>query len=185
MKKLLLSLAAVAFIFSACGPKTQSIHLGDFTATIPASFEILHQEDSYPESAALYFQSEDGALLALNNIVYYSDEEIEHVEDLYDGIEGFLENKIIELFNNVDEGPLHEQLFSAFTIEDIDEIKFDEDGVGRFAFSGVFGEEDQPFVGDIIIYFHGGALVKQLALADTDEQIEELNKIALDLKFDE
>ena len=180
MKKLLLSLAAAALVIAACD-KPKTVHIADFTASYPSSFEIMHQEDNFPNSAALYLQSADGEQLAMNSIVYYSDAELEYLDEAYEGIEHFLENKIIELFDHLDRG----ELLPGFAVEDIDdEVKSDDNGVGRLYCNGTYGDDNMPWKGGIIIFLNNGALVKQLAIADTDAQVNALFKIAQDIEFD-
>ena len=181
MKKLAIVLAAASLLFAAC-TKTKTIQLADFTATYPASLEVMHSSDNFPDDAALFFQGENGQI-GMNTVVYYSDAELGHIAELYaeDGaLHGFIYNKLMELFNKVDEG----DILPGLDIEDVSQIEWsDDDLCGSFLFSGTHGEEADPFIGGITIYLNNGALVSSLAVGAQSDDVDELLGIATSLEF--
>lgn len=182
MKKLLFALALVPFLFASCDPKPQSLKIADFTITYPASLEVIGQQDSYPESAAVYLAGENNQFGAYS-IVYYSNAELKYIEGLHEGLDNFLENKIIELLNTVVEGGF-DQVFPGLKVEDFDEIEWNDDkSVAWLYLTGTHGE-DQPWTGGITIYFNDGALVKLLGICNTREEYDELENIMLNIEFD-
>ena len=183
MKKLLFALALVPFLFASCDPKPQTLKIADFTATIPASLQVIHQEDSFPESASFYLTGE-GNQFGAYSIVYYSDAELEYIEGLHEGLDNFLENKIIELLNTVVEGGFN-QVFPGLEVDDFDEIEWNDDkSVAWLYMKGTHGD-DQPWTGGITIYLNEGALVKLLGICNTREEYDELENIMLEIEFDE
>lgn len=179
MKKLLFALAIVPLLFAACEPKTKTIRLADFTVTYPASLEIMHQSNGFPDDAAIFFQGENGQI-GMNMVVYYADSELEYLEGLYGSLPAFVENKLHELFNNLVNGAIVEDL----TVEDVSEIEWTDDEMNAsFLFSGTREDGETPFIGGITIYMYNGALVSSLALGSEPEEVEELQKIATDFEF--
>ena len=184
MKRILSVLAAAVVLFTACDSnKTKTIRVADFVATYPASLEILHSSDGFPNDAALYFKGENGQL-GFNTVVYYSDAEIEYLEERFeeqDGLEGFIYSKVMELFDKVDRGLIVPDL----QIEDVSDLDISDDGLCQSVlFSGISGEEEEPWIGGITIYFNNGALVTSLAIAASAEDMDELLAIGTGLEFD-
>ena len=183
MKKLLFTLALVPFLFASCDPKPQTLKIADFTATIPASLQVIYQEDSFPESATFYLTGEKNQFGAFS-IVYYSNEELDYVEKLHDGIDNFLENKILELLNTVVEGGFN-QVFPGLEVDDFDEIEWNDDkSVAWLYMKGTRGDSI-PWSGGITIYLNDGALVKLLGICNNREEYNELENIMLNIEFDE
>lgn len=183
MKRILLALAIVPFLFASCEPKTKTIHVADFTVTYPASLEVLHSEDNFPNSAALYLAGENNQL-GMYSIVYYSDDEMEYLDKLHAGLENFLENKIVELLNTLDGGGFDE-IYPNLSVDDFSEIEWNEDkSVAWLYCNGTYGEDETPWKGGITIYFNGGALVKLLGICNNDEEYDELEKVMLNIEFD-
>ena len=185
MKKLLFALALVPFLFASCGPKTKTVQMADFSITYPSSYEILYQKDGYPEDAQIYFQGENGQI-AMNTIVYYSDKELDYVDDLHNGLDNFYENKILELLNNLIEGNF-ESAFPGLEIDDFDEIEWNDDkSVAWLYFEGTMGEQKDPYFGGITIYLSStNALVKLLGICNNEEEYEEMEQVMLNIDFAE
>lgn len=185
MKKLLFALALVPFLFASCEDKTKTIHMADFSVTYPSSYEILYKSDGYPEDAHLYLQGEDGQV-AMNSVVYYSEEELDNIAELHDGLDNFYENKIIELFNTVDEGGFS-QIFPNLEINDIDDIEWNDDKtVAWMYFKGTMSEDSFPIFGGITIYTSStNGLVKLLGICNNEKEYEEMEQIMLNFDFDE
>lgn len=180
MKKFFLALVIVPLLFAACEPKTKTIRLADFTVTYPASMEIMHQSNGFPDDAAIFFQGENGQI-GMNTVVYYADSELEYLTNLYGSLPAFVENKLHELFNNLVEGVIVEDL----TVEDVSEIEWTDDKMNAsFLFSGTREDKETPFIGGITVYMNNGALVSSLALGSEPEEVEELQEIATGFVFD-
>lgn len=187
MKKLLFALALVPFLFASCEPKTKTktIHMADFSVTYPSTYEIIYQKDGYPEDAHLYLQGESGQV-AMNSVVYYSEEELDNIAELHDGLDNFYENKIIELFNTVAEGGFA-QVFPDLEIDDIDEIEWNDDkSVAWMYFRGTMTEDKIPIFGGITIYISStNGLVKLLGICNDEKEYEEMEQIMLNIDFDD
>lgn len=159
----------------------KTIRVADFTATYPSTLEVTHSKDGFPNDANLFFQGENGQV-GMNTVVYYADEELEYLDEMYEGLQGFIYNKLMELFTKLDEG----MIFPDIDINDVSDIEWtDDDMCGSFLFSGTRGEEETPWIGGITIYLNNGALVTSLAMGSTSEEIEELLDIATGFVFDE
>lgn len=177
MKKLILTLAAAALFLTAC-EKNKTFHAGDFTATYPKEFTLEQVEDNYPEAVVFILNGEEGQS-GVYSVVYYSDEELDHIEELYaenDGIQGFLYNKLMEKFNQVDS-------MDYLTIEGADPVKWTEDQMCVYGcFRGT--SEAGPWEGAVLNYLCGNALVSAMILAYNEEDVDTLMTVAV-LKFDE
>ena len=187
MKKLLFALALVPFLFASCETKTKTktIHMADFSVTYPSTYEIIYQKDGYPEDAHLYLQGESGQV-AMNSVVYYSEKELDKIAYLHDGLDTFCENKIIELFDTVDDGRFA-QIFPNLEIDAVDDIEWNDDkSVAWMYFHGTMGEDKIPIFGGITIYVSiTNGLVKLLGICNDEKEYEEMEQIMLDIKFDE
>lgn len=182
MKRILFVLAVAIPVLMGCTGKTKTLKLADFTITYPSSYEVEDTEDCFPDDATFYIQGKNGQL-SMNTVVYYAESELDYIGDLYEeGLTGFIENKLDELFGTFESGAL----FKGIVVEDLSELFWDDDKLGGTLYaSGKWDDSDDEWIAGLRISLKGrGALVTCVALAEDDEETVELLEITDSIEFD-
>lgn len=175
-------MAAAALILAGCTGKTKTLRLADFTVTYPATYEISGTEDNFPDDAAFYFKGEDGEF-SMNSVVYYSEAELDFLADKYEkGLTGFIEDKLMELFEKFENGVL----FDGIVIDEVSDVEWDDDKLGATIFaSGTWEDDDDEWIGGMFIALKGrGALVTCVALGYEAEPTGVLMDVTDQIEFD-
>lgn len=175
MKRLLLPLVAVLLLASCNSDKT--VHIADFTVTYPSIYTLENVQNNFPDDVIFNFTGEEGQS-GLYSVVYYDNDELDYLEALYEGMPGFVENKIIERFGAMD-------ALEYLTIEEADEIQWTDDNLCAYInVNGFINESGAPWQGAVLNYMHDGAFVSAMIFGFSDKDVEDLMQIAF-LKFDE
>lgn len=182
MKRILFVLAAAIPVLMGCTGKTKTTKLADFTITYPSSLVLEGTEDCFPDDATFYFNGENGQM-SMNTVVYYAESELDYLGDVYeDGLTGFIENKLAELFGTFESGVL----FKGIVVEDISEINWDDDKLGGTLYaSGSWEDDDDEWLAGLMISLKGrGALVTCVAIGEEAEDVAELLEVTDGIEFD-
>lgn len=182
MKRILFVLAVAIPVLMGCTGKTKTLKLADFTITYPSSYEVEDTEDCFPDDATFYIQGKNGQM-SMNTVVYYAESELDYLGDVYEeGLTGFIENKLDELFGTFESGVL----FKGIVVEDISEINWDDDKLGGTLYaSGSWEDDDDEWLAGLMISLKGrGALVTCVAIGEEAEDVAELLEVTDGIEFD-
>ncbi len=181
MKRILFVLAAAIPVLMGCTGKTKTLELADFKVTYPSSYELVDTEDFFPDDATFYFKGENGQI-SMNTVVYYAESELDYLGDVYEeGLTGFIENKLDELFGTFESGAL----FKGIVVEDLSELFWDDDKLGGTLYaSGTWDDSEDEWLAGLMISLKGrGALVTCVVIGEDADDVAEMLEVTEGIEF--
>lgn len=181
MKRILFVLAAAIPVLMGCTGKTKTLELADFKVTYPSSYEVEDTEDCFPDDATFYFKGENGQI-SMNTVVYYAESELDYLGDVYEeGLTGFIENKLDELFGTFESGAL----FKGIVVEDLSELFWDDDKLGGTLYaSGTWDDSEDEWLAGLMISLKGrGALVTCVVIGEDADDVAEMLEVTEGIEF--
>ena len=181
MKRVLFVLAVAIPVLMGCTGKTKTLELADFKVTYPSSYELVDTEDCFPDDATFYFKGENGQI-SMNTVVYYAESELDYLGDVYEeGLTGFIENKLDELFGTFESGAL----FKGIVVEDLSELFWDDDKLGGTLYaSGTWDDSEDEWLAGLMISLKGrGALVTCVVIGEDADDVAEMLEVTEGIEF--